>query len=97
MKRLNRNDFAQRLDALETKFNVIESQRNAIQHMAEILEARRVVVKLVGRDGDYLKEPTSEQMQAIAELLPNIPADRVMHVISEGVRWHNIVITQIDC
>lgn len=97
MKRLNRNDFAQRLDALETKFNVIESQRNAIQHMAEILEARRVAAKLLCRDGDYLKEPTSEQMQAIAELLPNIPADRVMYIIRESVRWHNIVITQIDC
>ena len=97
MKRLNRNDFAQRLDALETKLNVIESQRNAIQHMAEILEAWRVTAKLVGRDGDYLKEPTSEQMQAIAKLLPNIPADRAMHIIRESVRWHNIVITQIDC
>ena len=96
MKRLNRNDFSQRLGALEEQFNV-EQQGNAVSSFAEILEARRVAAKLLCRDGDYLKEPTSEQMQAIAELLPNIPADRVMHVISEGVRWHNIVITQIDC
>ena len=96
MKRLNRNDFSQRLGALEEQFNV-EQQWNAVSSFAEILEARRVAAKLLCRDGDYLKEPTSEQMQAIAELLPNIPADRVMRVISESVRWHNIVITQIDC
>ena len=98
MKRLNRNDFAQRLDALETQFNVIESQRNATQHMAEILEAWRVVAKLVGRDGDYLKEPTSQQMHAIAELLPNIPADRVMHVINKAIHcWHYVLAELEDC
>ena len=95
MKRLNRNDFSQRLGALEEQFNV-EQQRNAVSSFAEILEAYRVI-KEVLPDGDKHYHPTSEQMQAIAELLPNIPADRVMHIIRESVRWHNIVITQIDC
>ncbi len=96
MKRLKRNDFSQRLGVLEEQFNV-EQQGNAVSSFAEILEAYRVI-KEVLPDGDKHYHPTSEQMQAIAELLPNIPADRVMHVINKAIHcWHYVLAELEDC
>ena len=96
MKRLNRNDFSQRLGALEEQFNV-EQQGNAVSSFAEILEAYRVI-KEVLPDGDKHFHPTSQQMHAIAELLPNIPADRVMHVINKAIHcWHYVLAELEDC
>ncbi len=96
MKRLNRNDFSQRLGALEEQFNV-EQQGNAVSSFAEILEAYRVI-KEVLPDGDKHYHPTSEQMQEIAWRLPDISSDRVMGVINKAIHcWHYVLAELEDC
>lgn len=97
MKRLNVKDFTQRLESLEERVSDMVSRGNSIQHIAEILEARKVAITILPYEGDLLKQPDADQMKVIAARLPNIPADRVQHIISEAVRWHNIVMIEADC